>query len=91
METKKKIIANDETIHEIVEAQIDELGNEADLNHIDVSAVTDMSELFKESDFNGDISGWDVSSVTDMGGMFPMPPPSTRTSAAGMCQVLLNE
>ena len=32
--------------------------------------VTNMSGMFKQSIFNGDISGWDVSNVTDMSGMF---------------------
>jgi len=26
--------------------------------------------MFRDSQFNGDISGWDVSNVTDMSGMF---------------------
>ena len=42
-----------------------------DINTWDVSAVTDMSEVFKsKGTFNSDISGWDVSSVTDMRKMF---------------------
>ena len=37
----------------------------------DVSAVTDMSEAFKDKDtFNADLSSWDVSSVTTMEMMF---------------------
>ena len=67
---EKTIIATNETIKEIVKSEIERLGNNADLNHIDVSQVTDMSYLFNGSCFNGDISNWDVSNVTDMEGMF---------------------
>ena len=66
----KTIIAMNETIKEIVKSEIARLGNNADLNHIDVSQVTDMSYLFDESGFDGDISKWDVSSVKDMSHMF---------------------
>ncbi len=77
----QKIIATDDSIEDIVLQEIVRLGIKADLNHIDVSQVTDMSGLFgpynvqTENDylvrlFNGDISQWDVSNVANMEGMF---------------------
>jgi len=41
-----------------------------DLSTADVSAITDMSEIFKDVTFSQDISNWDVSNVTNMKGMF---------------------
>ena len=51
-----------------VDLATDEYGPIADW---DVSAITDMSELFKEpTQFNGNITFWDTSSVTSMKHMF---------------------
>ena len=54
----------------IIRHRIEEYGPKCDLNDIDVSRVTDMSDLFFSSKFNGDISQWNVSSVRNMNGMF---------------------
>ena len=62
-ETKKEL-------REIIVKRIKDEGKEVDLNDIDVSKITDMSRLFEDTDFNGDISKWDVSNVTNMEYMF---------------------
>ena len=67
-----KIIVAQNTDHlkELLKEHVHVYGTCCDLNHIDVSKITDMSSLFFESKFNGDISRWDVSNVTDMSYMF---------------------
>ena len=54
----------------LIDKLIQERGNNADLNDIDTSEITDMEKLFYASEFNGDISEWDVSNVTNMYKMF---------------------
>ena len=54
----------------IIDSRVSKNGPNCDLNDIDVSLVTDMSWLFSDSDFTGDISKWDVSRVKTMYGMF---------------------
>ena len=61
---------NKNELRELIEQLIKERGDEADLNDIDVSKITDMSQLFNKLKFNGDISKWDVSNVKDMSYMF---------------------
>ena len=57
-------------LEDIIKQRIKSEGNECDLNDIDTSSITDMSGLFEESEFNGDISRWNVSNVTNMESMF---------------------
>ena len=54
----------------IIKQKIESEGNECDLNDIDTSNITDMSFLFADSKFNGNISKWNVSNVTNMENMF---------------------
>ena len=54
----------------LVERLLEERGEEADLNDIDTSEITNMSGLFLYEVFTGDISKWDVSNVQDMSNMF---------------------
>ena len=65
------VVAEDrEHLKDLVEQAIEKYGNKCDLNFIDVSKVKDMSEMFFNSKFNGDISKWNVGNVEDMNGMF---------------------
>ena len=59
-----------EELQDIIKQRIEKEGTEVNLNDINVSNMTDMSNLFVFLDFNGDISQWDVSNVTNMNGMF---------------------
>jgi surface protein len=68
---KPKVIAKHrEHLYDLIITQMDLHGYDCDLNHIDVSCVTDMKQCFYGLRFNGDISKWDVSNVKDMRGMF---------------------
>jgi surface protein len=68
---KEKIIAkNTRHLKEVIVKEINFNGIFCDLNHIDVSKIIDMSHLFSELDFDGDISKWNVSNVVDMSFMF---------------------
>ena len=58
-------------LRSIIEQELEHQGPDADLNFIDTSEITDMSELFYELNIsNIKIDEWDVRNVTDMHGMF---------------------
>ena len=72
------IKVNDKNVFSIVREQIKILGNDADLNHIDVSDCTHLTEnntiftkgLFENTDFCGDVSEWKTEKCTNMNSMF---------------------
>ena len=68
-EYRERPTSNDE-LRKLVKATINTEGIECNLNHIDVSNITDFSMIFKNLAFDGDISEWDVSSATIMDQMF---------------------
>lgn len=55
---------------QVIKSFVNKFGKNVDLNHLDVSNVTNMSNLFACSNFNGNISNWNTSNVIDMRGMF---------------------
>lgn len=61
---------NREELEELISQRIEQYGPKCDLNDIDVSKITDMSFLFCDMTFDGDISKWDVSRVKNMSSMF---------------------
>ena len=63
-------VNNKDELRKLIIKTINEQGSNCDLNFIDTSKIEDMSALFYESDFTGDISNWDVSNVKNMTSMF---------------------
>ena len=78
--SKRYVIkANNFNIKDVIKKELDRLGHDANLNHIDTTEVTNMFNLFscdlqdlgiEYSDINPDISKWNVSKVVDMSWMF---------------------
>ena len=68
----KQIITakNRDDLEVVIKRTLEEEGLDADLNFIDIRKVEDLSELFENSKFNGDISNWNVNNVTNMDDIF---------------------
>lgn len=45
-------------------------GPHCSLNHWDISQIDELDNIFRESKFDGDISGWDVAHISTMAYMF---------------------
>jgi surface protein len=68
---KPTIIAKDKDhLTDLIKQEMSLNGNKCNLNHIDVSNVNDMSYLFNQSKFDGNISQWNTSNVESMSRMF---------------------
>lgn len=64
-------ITSHEHLMEAIGFEMQQHGPSCSLNHLDVSAVHDMSHVFRNfKEFNGDISCWDTSNVQNMDSMF---------------------
>ena len=68
--SKKVVAKNKKHLKQLIDERLARFGNRCDLNDIDVSQITDMSDLFNGLIFKGDVSEWDVSNVRNMMGMF---------------------
>ena len=64
------VAKNKQHLKSLISLAMSKYGPKVDLNFIDVSNVDDMSSMFRDSEFNGNISKWDVSNVTNMSYMF---------------------
>ena len=75
-----KIKATNETIQQIVKDELDRLGHDCDLNHIDTSQVTSMINLFRadhegayftmRNEINPDVSKWNTENLKEAMCMF---------------------
>lgn len=64
------IVNTKEELIDLIKKEMQLHGNNVDLNYLDISNVTDLSYLFYNSEFNGNISNWNVLHVKEMEYMF---------------------
>ena len=67
-----KIVPKDdgEDLRNIVRSELERLGKSANLNHINVSKITNFKRVFYLKNFTGDISQWDMRSAINTDSMF---------------------
>lgn len=71
MEKRRIRVRDEDHLRALIAKCIASDGPECDLNHLDVSRVTSMYNLFEsEYEFNGNVSKWDTSNVEWMDGLF---------------------
>ena len=59
------IVAQDQVhLASIIGKEMQDHGNACSLNHVDISNITDLSNVFEDLPFVGDISQWNTSNVT---------------------------
>lgn len=64
------IVASNNDLRFLISDEMKQRGPNCDLNHIDVSEVTDFSYVFENSKFNGDISKWNMRRAQNLNYMF---------------------
>ena len=64
------VVNSKDELKKLINQRIEQHSPKCDLNDIDVSRIKDMSLLFDNSPFIGDISKWNVSKVENMYHMF---------------------
>lgn len=68
--SKIRIRYGGDELRRIVSSEIERLGKDADLNHIDVSGIENFTRALYLKDFSGDISQWDMSNAVNTDSMF---------------------
>lgn len=63
-------VYNLEQLRSLVHEEIALYGEKCDLNHIDISSVDSLNDLFTNNSFDGNISNWNTSNIKTMNGTF---------------------
>ena len=83
------VATDNKHLRKLVLHNMDRHGARCDLNHIDVSGITDFSGIFANTAFDGDISRWDTSSAINMTELFAFCPFNGDISKWSMSKVEL--